>query len=323
LGPGWLRDSAGIVGGGTFADLAAVGFAIALLANWVRFTRWLGQVPYGPSIWLVVVPTLTLAVASAWARSIATARTPSTRPGTWAARLGRDPRVVGILGLFVPGLGLMIAKCRRHAAASFWLVGPLAASALVLANRSWLWEKSRSLVSPGVRGDSLEIVFAAAAAVGALTVLGWIVQALDGARRVSHVGGHSDFAAMSLIVAVTLFVATFHPSSVSRQLYAAATGLESDGMRIIPYALCETAARLDPGTPMYWVEAANFAESLGLVRMAQEHRQMVERRAIEWRVASGPGLRAQAATSQSASETASTSETTSVSDSPSAAEVVR
>lgn len=287
LGPVAARIWGASYPGGTFADLTAVVFGIALLASWSPFTKWLGHVPYGPSIWLVIVPTLTLAVASAWARSIATARPPSSRPGSWVARWGRDPRVVGVLGLFVPGLGLMIAKCRRHAAASFWLVGPLAASGVVLLNRGWLWEKSHSLVSPGVHGDTLEVVFAAAAGVCMLTMLGWIVQALDGARRVSDARGHSDLAAMALVFTVMLFGATYHPASIGRQLHAAASGLRSEGFRVIPYALCETAARLDPATPTYWVDAADLAESLGMRQTAREHRQLVERRVIEWRVAAG------------------------------------
>jgi hypothetical protein len=188
----------------------------------------------------------------------------------------------------------MIAKCRRHAAASVGLVGPFAASAVVLAHRAWLWEKSRTLVSPGVRGTTLEIVFAAAAVVCALTVTGWIVQALDGARRVSDAQGRSDVAAMGLVVAVLLFAVTYHPASWGRQLYAAAVELRADGFRMTPYALCETAARLDPATPTYLVEAADLADSLGLAATARGHRQLLERRAVEWRVAAGGERRVEA-----------------------------
>jgi hypothetical protein len=56
---------------------------------------------------------------------------------------------------------------------------------------------------------------------------------------------------------------------------------------MIPFALCETAARLDPATPTYWIEAAELADSLGMPEKARAHRQMIERRAVEWRVAAG------------------------------------
>ncbi|MFN8178959.1 MAG: hypothetical protein U0167_13600 [bacterium] len=272
---------------GMAGDLAALVVGLGVLLAWSPLTQWLGRVPYGLAIWLVIVPTAALAVATAWARSIAAARVPSATPGTWVARWGNDPRVVAVLGLAVPGLGLMLAKCRRQAAASFWLLGPLWAAGAVLLNRRWLWEHSRSVVSPGLRGTALESVFVAAAAVGALALVAWIVQALDGARRVSSTQGRSDAVGLALLVVATLFVATFHPASLGRDLYGAASGLRADGFRMIPFALCETAARLDPATPVYWAEAADLAESLGLGEKARAHRAMIERRAVEWRFAAG------------------------------------
>lgn len=285
LGPLAGLPRATAANAGLVADFAFVALAVALLASWSQFQRWLDHTPYGLLVWLAVVPTLPILVAGAWAQSIAAVRTPRPDPGSRAARWSHDPRIVAGLGLLVPGLGLLLARRGRQAAAAVWLTGPLVAAAAVLANRQWLWQRCRSGISVGFPTTALEGVFLVAAGVGGLAAVAWVVQALDGARRVSAGKGRSDRTGLALLVAVAIFAATFRPGAIAGQVHAAAMDLRTDGLALIPFVLCETAARLEPAAPAHRAEAAELADALGLAATARAHRAAIARRALEWGLA--------------------------------------
>ena len=230
---------------------------------------------------LVAGVALALWLATVWARSIAGARSPVI--GRSRGRIFGHPVVVALLGLLVPGLGLMLARARRQAAFAFWLLGPLAASTLVLAHARNAWPA-------GASRSALELVLAAAGAGVLVSAFAWLVQALEGARRMRppRALGGADFASLALVVAATLFVVTFRPVAIARQMHTLGAALQADGYRLIPLALCDAAATLDPAAPEYAVDGARLAEQLGFVDLARSRRDAIESQAREWERAAGP-----------------------------------
>ncbi len=253
------------------ADVLAVPAAMAWIAWRERAAEPLA---------LAAAAVLALWLAAGWARSIAWARSPlvaRSRRFAWLA----NPPVVALLGLLVPGLGLMLARSRKRAAAAVWLVGPAAASWLVLANARRAW--------PG-GGTALEIALATAAGIAVVTAIAWLVQALDGARRMlpSRPLGAADVASAALIAALLLFAVTFRPAALARQLHTTASALQADGYRLIPLALCDAASALDPASAEYAADGARLAERLGMDSSARVRREAIDRRARDWDRAAGP-----------------------------------
>jgi hypothetical protein len=262
-------------------SLAAI---ITLAALWSSFNSWLERVPNGVVVWLTVVAVVVLSIVTAWARAISTVHfarpAGSSRRPKWMS----DPRLAAGFGMLVPGLGLMAAGRSIRAACAFWIVGPIAVAALVLINRDWLWERGRSSVTPGISGNALEVALLVAAGVAVAALVAWLVQALDAARLLSS--GRSQAAANAasivLLLSLTVLIATSRPASLARNLHTTSTALRLDGYKIIPLALCETATRLDPVTPVYLADAAELNEAMGMKEAAFDKRYVIERRAQEY-----------------------------------------
>jgi hypothetical protein len=200
---------------------------------------------------------------------------------TQSPRWLRHPRTVVALGMLAPGLGHLIAGYPRRAACLLWVMGPLALATVVLAQWHWLWERSRSAVPPGISGPALEIVLIAATGVVILALLTWIVQALEGARRVSpnrRSHAFADAVCVALLVSLVLFSATFRPVSLARSLGVASVALHRDGLCVIPLGLAEAAARLDRASPEYLAHAALLNDELGMTDAAQAKRDEIESR---------------------------------------------
>ena len=263
--------------------------AIALAVTGSRVTRWFETIPYGAALWLLAFPLVILLVATAWARCIAAAGRHRPRPTSMYRPWMRDPRAVGFLGLVVPGLGLLLAGRRLRAAWAFWTVGPLAASAVILLHWRWLWTRSLADVPPGISGDALEGALLAAVVVFVVSALAWIVQALDGARRV---GGETrrvrpDLVSAALVVTLALFALTARPASFARNLDLVSAGLQVEGLRVIPLGLSEIAIRLAPSDPGYLARAAELNEQLGMRNAAFGRRLILQHRARQYMEAVG------------------------------------
>ncbi len=258
---------------------------ILLLLSWSSFAGGLQTTSNGVLLWIATVSMVILITATAWSRAVAiTGRDHPTLASISSRRL-RHPRTVGALGMIFPGFGLLMAGRFRRAACLLWIVGPLVAAVVILANWRWLWARSQSPVPPGVSGTTLEIVFIAAAGVAILLFFTLIVQALDGARRFSPVTRSralADAVGVALVVALALFTTTFQPVAFGQSLGAVSIALHRDGFRLIPLGLCEAAARLDPATPAHLANAAVINEELGMRDAAHAKRQIIERRMKEY-----------------------------------------
>jgi hypothetical protein len=269
----------------SIAGAATVVAAVLLIVGWTPFTAWIDSVRFGLPIWFAVVSIVFLAAATVWSRAVAKAGRDHPILASVSPRWLGHPRTVCALGLLVPGLGLMIAGHPRRAACVLWMLGPLAVAVVVLAHWRWLVERSRSAVPAGISDFSLEIILIAAVGVAALMLLNWIVQALDGARRVSTAGHSHVFAdaiSIALLASIALFSTTFRPVPFARSLGVVSVALHRDGLRVIPLGLAEAAARLDPASPGYLAHAALLNDELGMTDAARAKRYVIERRMQEY-----------------------------------------
>ena len=260
--------------------VACIAVAIILFTRGSSMAASLLAGEHGVLSWIVAVPLLILAWATAWTLAIDRAGRGKAVPVSWYPGWIRGVWAVFWCGMVVPGMGLRVAGHRRAAARAFWLVGPLAAAAVILANSRRLWERSRLDVSPGIAGPALETVFVVAAVVVVVSLLAWLVQALDGSRRVSNRRAFAASNAVSVVLLLSLVLGalTFRPIDVASHLDAASTALRRDGFQLIPLKLSEAAARLHPAEPRYVARAAAIAEALGMNELAREKRRILEQR---------------------------------------------
>lgn len=263
------------------AGAASMVAVVSLVAGRADFAAWIDSVPNGLLLWIAVVSAAFVTAATAWSRAVHLAGRDYPTLAVLSPNWLRRPRAVCALGMLVPGLGLLVAGYPRRAALLLWAAGPLALAIFTLSQWRWLWERGQSAVPPGISGPSLEIFLVAATGVVAVGLLTWIVQALDGARRVSSMRRSPAFAnavSLALLVSLALFSMTYRPVSLAQSLGAAAVALHRDGLRVIPLGLAEAAARLDPASPEYLAHAALLNDELGMKDAAQAKRDTLERR---------------------------------------------
>jgi hypothetical protein len=243
----------------------------------------LDYVPYGDLVWVVLQTVVVTSIVGTWAAAISSAR--QVRP------IRTSPRASWVLnapaatfaGLLVPGLGLMMAGKRKLAAVAFGTLAPLVSAALLLGQWRWVIGHSHSPVPAALSGHAGEIALAVAFVVLVLSLLAWIVQALDGARRASW-GRISRPGAVSfaLVVSLAVFAATFRTRTVARNLDWTASALHAEGLQLLPWGLYEVAARLDPRAPRYQVRAAELAAGLGMDGVAAARWARLEAESAEW-----------------------------------------
>jgi hypothetical protein len=283
-------------GGWAVASAVSVALTGLLAVEWTAYWQRAMRFEHGPAIWAASVAVVILAVTTVWSRAVAT----SPPFVAWPRRL-RSIGSIGVLGLMLPGLGLLIAGRRWRAALAVWSAGLLAAAAVVVLH----W-RSLAAVSAGhdigaeagAAAASTEIALIVAGICAGVGLLAWLVQALDGVRVVSPFVRSNPLAnrlALALLASLGLLVATFQPVFCARHLSAAATRLREHRLRLIPLALCEAAASLDPSEPSYLVEAASLCEALGRADDAAEKRAVLRRRAEHYAGAVGAELVAGAA----------------------------
>jgi hypothetical protein len=278
----WVTGPRGAAWAAAGAISVFVAFLLAVFHS--RFDAWLGSSSNGVVSWFLIVPLLVAVTGTVWARSVTAAgrRCPAT-----LSRLPRRLRsgaALAALGALIPGLGLMLTGRVKRAGWAFALVIPAGVTAAVLLRWQWLWDLSRSTVSPGLSGATLEIVLLSTVSIAAVCALAWIVQALDGARHAGHSPSHvfADAAGAALIVSLIVFAAAFRPVTVARNLNASALPFRHANYRLIPLAVTETASWLDPANPVYIAEAAELYRALGNREKAREKRDILEQRAAAY-----------------------------------------
>lgn len=262
--------------------------AVALLCIWWgKFFEVVESLQHGATVWVVSVVLVILLAATAWARAVAT----SARVSSWPRSL-RKPGVVCALGLVLPGLGLLIARRRRKAALAIWCAGLFVAA--ILVSKHWRWLLAEGVGGTGgVTHQSIESLLVVAVSCVVFGFFAWLILAFDGVRAVSPVarsGSVANRLALALLVLLVLFLATFRPTSIARDLESAAAQLQYHNLRIIPLALYEVASILDAGTPTYLAGAATLCDEMGLRDTAEAKRDLLHKRATQFASAVGAEL---------------------------------
>jgi hypothetical protein len=278
----WLKGRSGLLWSAAGSGSVLIGFILLLMSR--RFDAWVETTSFGLMWWLLMVPTLVVLIGLVWARSVAAAGCMHRVPYSRLPRRLRSSAVVTAAGLLVPGLGMMLVGRPRHAGWSFALVAPLAAAGVIFARWHWLWHRARTPIPAGVSGSTLEIILAGTVALATVAAILWIVQALDGARRVSSSRSLvvADTASVALLVSLAVFSFAFRPTTLARNLHATAVTLRLDGYRLIPLALSETTTRLDPASPTYLAETAELYDLMGKPEKTRQKRRILEERANEY-----------------------------------------
>lgn len=180
----------------------------------------------------------------------------------------RRPLVTGSLGLIIPGFGLFIAGRSRRAVCALWSAGALLLSILVLSNGALLWNWYNEHGSGTVSRHTIEYAFLALCAIGFIGGVGWIAQALDGAR-LSGSGyrklgqSRGDRFAIVLLAAIAVFSVTFESGYVAEALDHFAMLRRQDGFQIIPLCLSLGAMHLDPSQPTYVLHVTELYDEMG------------------------------------------------------------
>jgi hypothetical protein len=263
---------AGLVSVATIAYLLVSRSAIVTLSE---------LTPNGVFIWVALLSAAAVSAAVVWARAVSLAGRDRPPLASVSSETARHPVTVGLLGLLLPGLGYALKGHTRRAALVVATMGLMVLSLCVLLNWHRLWDGDRWAVSSGPTGLLLEILFVAAAAITVVSVLVWLVQALDGGRRFSANRGpyaRTDLTGLALLVVIVMFVSTVQPAPFAQSLAAAAGGLHNDGFRLIPLGLYEAAARIDPACPTHIANAAMLNEQLGMKNAADAKYQLLELR---------------------------------------------
>jgi len=235
----------------------------------------------GWPLWpLALVGTLVMVTAfSVWARTAYLAGSSERLPLQKLPALLRKPWAVGIVGLIAPGLGLLLAGCARRGAAVIWAAWPVAGAVLVLTNGMQIWSRSLGARAGSLHPGFVEGVFMISAGILAVGLIGWIAQALEGARQMMDSPGigrrmRGDWYAAALMCALVGMAFVWDPPTMARHLNDSGIVLGEKGLRIIPLHLTRGAHRLDPGPSEYPVRVLALYEELGrrddAIRLRQE-----------------------------------------------------
>jgi len=273
-------------------DWALLGLIVGLA--WVALTVWGGDLLVRSGGGPVLAPLMFLYTSvifagfTVWARAVHLAGGANRPADHKLPGLFRQSWGTGLLGILFPGMGLLAAGHPRRAAAVLWL-GWFPVAALVLLRAApWLWRIRTEDGAVFMDALQFEKILLFAAAVVAMGVFGWLVQALDGARlapgETLRIGARrGDLFGLALLAAVMALFAVAEPGPVARRLGYEARTLRAEGLRLVPLTMVRTAAFLDPGRTDYTVIAMEIYEAMGQENKSQDLRRQLDRNLASYR----------------------------------------
>jgi hypothetical protein len=222
------------------------------------------------SLWpLAAIATLVgVTVFSVWTRALYLAGKREGMPRHKLPSLLRKPWAVGIVGLIAPGLGLLMAGCARRGAAVIWAGLPVAAAVIVLVNGMGIWSRNQVVQAAPIQPEILETIFMISAGILIAGLIGWIAQALEGARQMMGEPGirhrmRGDWYAAALMCTLVGMAVVWDPPTAARYMDNSGIVLREKGFQVIPLHLTRGAHHLDPGPSEYGVQLLELYEDLG------------------------------------------------------------
>lgn len=280
--------------------LAALPLWGGMIAFWNDVAAWAesGSLPF--ALWFGGMGTLTALTFASWSRAVFLAGWDARFFPERMPRLLSNPLVSMILGLGVPGFGLLLHNAPRRAAWAVWNAGLTLIAALTVWQMRLLWKANAASLTFQLEPRVLEYVLLGALAVAAGGALVWIGSALDGARCAMHRAGHrgagrGEWSALAVVFALVAFGITFQPETLAREMDRSAIRTQRAGMQLMPVLGATVASELDPGQPVYALHLAEAHERLGRndkaasIRADLEQRWSVYQRALQGDDAMQPG----------------------------------
>ncbi len=222
------------------------------------------------SLWpLAAIAVLVgVTVFSVWARALYLAGKRDGMPRHKLPSVLRKPWAVGIVGLIAPGLGLLLAGCARRGVAVIWAGWPVAAAVIVLVNGMRIWSRNQGTETVFIQPEVLETIFMISAGILVAGLIGWIAQALEGARQMMGEPGirhrmRGDWYAAALMCTLVGMAIVWDPPTTARHMDNSGIVLREKGLKVIPLHLTRGAHHLDPGPSEYAVRLLELYEDLG------------------------------------------------------------
>jgi len=228
---------------------------------------------------MVLMGSVLVVGFGAWSRAVYLAglkRPANHKLPRWFTRV----TTVGVFGLLFPGMGLLAAGRPRRAAMVLGLLCVPVAALLLIGVADLWWPMihgGESMMAPVV----FEKMLMVAGLTLVLGALGWVSQALEGARLVQLETGtpgrrRGDFYGLALLGALAALFATAEPGPVARYLGREAQQWQTEGYQVLPLTMVRTAAFLDPGRTDYTVTEMEILEDMGRQAPAAELRHRLE-----------------------------------------------
>ena len=218
--------------------------------------------------WALTGAAVMVTVFSIWARAALLVVRRQEQPRFRLPSLLRKPWAVGVTGLVAPGLGLLLAGCARRGATVIWLGGAIVGAVMVLAGAPAIWENNQAAGAGFMNPIVLETIFMLAAGILMAGLIGWIAQALEGARQMMGEPAirhrmRGDWYAAALLFTLVGVALVWDPSAMAGHLDGGSVVLREKGFQIIPLKLSQTAHRLDPAPSQYAIQTMELCEELG------------------------------------------------------------
>ncbi len=216
-----------------------------------------------------VLSVVVLLFFSAWSRAVLLAGRDIYADPHRLPQWIYTPVAIGLVGLMVPGSGLLLAGHMKRAAAALWASLLVAVSTLLLMSAPGVWNRYQQLHGDGASNTVLEAFFLLAVAAGLFGLISWVVQALDGFRVAIAWGNQKaparrrDWVAAALLASMAALVITASPSDLARNLDDLVVSSQEAGLRVIPLGLGQAAMRLDSSRPVYAMHVAGLYQDLG------------------------------------------------------------
>jgi len=269
--PGIGKMTLGMIGGmAALGMVAGRGFILDMLGK-------------GWPLWPLAAGGLAvmIAVNSVWAHTAWRACRDHQMPRHKLPGLLRRPWAIGVVGLVAPGLGLLLAGCARRGAAVIWSLLPASSAALILLHGLRIWDLNQASGEASAPARLLEWIFILAAGVLGISLVGWVAQALEGARQMMGEPGirhrlRGDWYAAALVFALLGMAVVWDPSVMARQMDSGAVLLQEKGFQILPLQLWRGAHELDPAPSEYAVSAMEMHRELGQTDKALQLRQELD-----------------------------------------------
>ncbi|MEN8006191.1 MAG: hypothetical protein ABFS42_04210 [Candidatus Krumholzibacteriota bacterium] len=257
----------GMAGLGLFAGR---GLILDLIAN-----GW----PLWP--WALTGAVVMVTASSIWARAAQLVVQGERQPQYRLPSIFRKSWAVGVTGLVAPGLGLLMAGCAKRGAAVIWTGWVIVGAAMILAGGPGIWASNQAAGPGSMNPMTMEIIFMLAAGILLAGVIGWIAQALEGARQMMGEPGirhrmRGDWYSAALLCTLLGMLVVWDPSTMAVHMDGGSVVLQENGFRLIPLKLAQGAHRLDPAPSQYAIRAMELCEELGRTEEAARLRSELD-----------------------------------------------